>query len=354
MIVTSFFRSFCLASLIAVCASAPEAQGQSSLPALRASPASSITQTIGFTDVTVKFHRPGVKGRDIFGSLVPFGQMWRVGANQNTTMTFQAPVSVNGQELPAGTYGFQLIPFRDRPWTVVFSEQSNLWGNLGYDKSQDALRLEVAPEMGGETERMNFEFTPIDDSSCTLALQWADVSLPLNLEVDLNVSKFFALQDLIERQGADDPALLLSAAQWAIETNQGLEDALGWIERAATQEKTFTTLGVQTQLLDLLGRSDEAAPLKIEAWMVATEDDLSRMGGQLMSNRQYTEAIPIFELNVRNSPESWKAHDQLAEAYLKSGDKPSAMNAYAKALGFANDDGTRERINKTMAELQAN
>ena len=354
MLVTRLFRSFCLAILAALCAGASEVQAQSSLPALRASPAASVTQTVGFTDVTVEFHHPGVKGRDIFGSLVPFGKMWRVGANQNTTITFQAPVSVNGQELPAGTYGFKLIPFRDRPWTVVFSGQSNLWGNMGYDKSRDALRLEVAPEMGDETERLNFEFTPIDDSSCTLALQWADVNLPLLLEVDLNESRFFALEDLIEQQGSDDPALLLSAAQWAIETNQGLDVALGWVEMAVAQNKTFTSLGVQAQLLDLLGRSDEASPLKKEAWIVATEEDLSRVGGQLMSNRQYAEAIPIFQLNVRKSPESWKSYDQLAEAYLKSGDEVSAMDAYAKALKFASDEGTRERIAKTLQELKGN
>lgn len=352
MSVTCFSRAFCLAGLIVFGAGAPAVHAQASLPVLRASPASSVTQTIGFTEATVKFHRPGVKGREVFGSLVPFGQMWRVGANENSTISFSSPVSVNDQPLAAGTYGFQVIPFRDKAWTVVFSKQTNLWGNFGYDKSQDALRLEITPEIGGHVERMNFEFMPFDDTTCALVLRWADVSLQLDLEIDLDASKFAATRVLIEERGAKDPALLLSAAQWAVEKNEGLEDALGWIELAVAQEKTFTNLGVQAQLLGLLGRPDEAAPLQKEAWMVATEEDLSRVGGQLMSNRQYADAIPIYMLSVRNSPKSWKAYDQLAEAYRKSGDDKAALEAYSRALTLADDDGTKERIQKTVKELQ--
>jgi hypothetical protein len=345
-------RALCLAGLISLGVSPPALYAQATLPALRASPASRVTQTIGFSEVTASFHRPGVKGRDVFGSVVPFGQMWRVGANENTTISFQSPVRINGQDVDAGTYGFHIIPFRDKAWTVVFSKQTDLWGDFGYDKSQDALRLEVVPQKTEHEERMNIAFTPIDDTTCTMSMRWADVSLPLELEIDLAASQFAATRALIEEKGADDPALLLSAAQWAVEQKEGLEDALGWIELAVAQKKTFTNLGVQAQLLEMLGRPDEAAPLKKEVWMVATEEDLSRVGGQLMSNRQYTEAIPIYKLNVRNSPKSWKAYDQLAEAYRKSGDKKAALNAYAKALDLVEEDGTRERIKKTVAELQ--
>ena len=128
--------------------------------------------------------------------------------------------------------------------------------------------------------------------------------------------------------------------------------ALGWVERAIEQEKTFTNLGLKARILEGLGRKDEAAPLLKEAWLVATEDDLGKVGGQLMSNKQYAEAVPVFELSVRGNPGSWKAHDQLAEAYLKSGDAAKALATYAKALELAPDEATKKRLEETLRTLR--
>ncbi len=334
-----------------LCVDSAPLLAQAGLPALRASPAASVTQTIGYTDVTVSFHRPGVKGREVFGGLVSFGQLWRVGANENTTLSLASPVTVNGQDLDAGTYGVHVIPFRDKAWTVIFSKQTNLWGSMGYAKEQDALRLEIEPEDSALTERMNFVFSPVDNELCELRLDWAEVSLLMTLQVDLDTSRFYATRTLIEESGAEDPALLQSAAEWAVSKGESLEDALAWISQAVDQKKTFTNLGIKAQVLEKLGRTEEAAPLKKEAWMVATEEDLSRVGGQLMSNRMYSEAVPIFKLSVRNNPKSWKAHDQLGEASLKSGDRNGAKAAYSRALELVDDEPTQKRLQKVIDEL---
>jgi len=327
------------------------AEAQAGMPTPRASPPGKVTQTIGLTDVTASYHRPAVKGRSIWGGLVPYGQMWRAGANQNTTIEFAADAKVNGQDVPAGIYGFLVIPFRDKPWTVIFSKQTNMWGTFGYDKAQDALRLEIMPEEAPFQEWMGFEFVPMDQVSAVMALRWEKLRVPMTIETDLDAGRMAAMRVLLDGEGADNPELLLAGAEYALENGGDLKQALGWAEKAVSIKKTFTNLGVQAQLLEQLGRGSEAAPLRKAAWLVATEDDLSRVGGQLMSNRQYAEAVPVFQLAVRGHPKSWKAHDQLAEAYRKSGDADAALKSYAKALELTDDTSSRERLQKTIAEL---
>jgi hypothetical protein len=324
---------------------------QAGLPTPRASPTAEVTQTIGLTDVTVNFSRPAVKGRSIWGGLVPYGQMWRVGANLNTTVTFASDAQVNGNDMPAGTYGFHVIPFRDKAWTVIFSKQTDLWGSFGYKKEEDALRLEVVPEEAPFQEWMAFEFSPVDQDSALMSLRWEKLRVPVAIDVELEAGRMAATRKLLRGGGADNPELLLAGAEYALANGGDLKEALTWAEKAVAIKKTFTNLGVQAQLLEELGRGDEAAPLRKSAWLVATEDDLSRVGGQLMSNRQYAEAVPVFQLSVRSNPKSWKAHDQLAEAYRKSGDADAALKSYAKALELTDDTSSRKRLEKTISEL---
>src|SRR5215813_5065221 len=103
-----------------------------------------VTQRIGITDVTIRYHRPLVKDRKVWGGLVPYGQVWRAGANINTTIAFSDPVTVEGQPLAAGTYGLHMIPNADE-WTVIFSKNSTSWGSFTYDQAEDALRVNVKP-----------------------------------------------------------------------------------------------------------------------------------------------------------------------------------------------------------------
>jgi hypothetical protein len=120
------------------------ATAQQRLPTPWASPASTVSQVIGITDVTVTFGRPAVKGRTIWGGLVPYEDVWRAGANDNTTITFANDVKVDGQPLPAGTYGLHMIPHKDT-WTIIFSHNSTSWGSFSYDQKEDALRVDVTP-----------------------------------------------------------------------------------------------------------------------------------------------------------------------------------------------------------------
>ena len=152
----------------------------------RPSPNALVGQTIGTTSVTVTYGRPSVRGRSVFGpdttSLVPYGQVWRLGANEATTITVSAPVRVAGQPLAAGTYALFAVP-GESAWTLVFNRTAEQWGAYRYDAAQDALRVTATPETGDDSEEMlDIEFDSVTPTSMDLVIEWDRVSVPVRIE----------------------------------------------------------------------------------------------------------------------------------------------------------------------------
>lgn len=150
----------------------------------RVSPNAEVHQTIGTTDVQVTYGRPSVRGRTIFGNLVPYGEVWRTGANEATTITFASDVHVEGERVEAGTYALFTIPADDDAWTVVLNAVANQWGAYNYDAEEDVLRTDVMPyEADTFREQMSFSFEAVSDTSATLLMHWAETALPVELSV---------------------------------------------------------------------------------------------------------------------------------------------------------------------------
>lgn len=149
----------------------------------RVSPKAKVEQRVGVTDVIVEYHRPGVKGRTVWGELVPWGEPWRTGANERTTVSFSTPVTVGGQRLDAGTYGFVTIPGEEK-WTVVLSKDAEAWGAFTYDAANDAVRVEVTPRRVAHTEWLDFDFENLTARSADLVVRWAELAVALPFEVD--------------------------------------------------------------------------------------------------------------------------------------------------------------------------
>ena len=142
------------------------------------SPAATATGKIGATDMTVNYSSPGVKGRKIFGGLEPYGKVWRAGANEATTVEFSKAVTVEGKALPAGKYGFFVIPVENGNWTVIFNKVANQWGAYKYDQKQDALRVPVMPrKTAAPTERLAYAVTPAG-----LVLRWENLEAPIAIK----------------------------------------------------------------------------------------------------------------------------------------------------------------------------
>src|SRR5258708_5453735 len=130
-----------------------------------------VSQRIGLTDITITYHRPEVGGREIWGKTVPYGKVWRAGANENTTITFSDDVSVEGKPLAAGTYGLHTIPDKDQ-WTVIFLKNSTSWGSFSYDEKEDALRVSVKPHAGEAFEVLTYVFDDVKPDSAVATLRW--------------------------------------------------------------------------------------------------------------------------------------------------------------------------------------
>jgi len=219
----------------------------------RASPKAVITQTVGTTTVTVTYSRPGVKGREIWGKLVPYGEPWRTGANEATTINFTDPVMVEGQKLDAGTYAFFTVPATG-DWTVVFSKQTDLWGSMGYKPEMDALRVTVKPVAIPPVEWMQFLFADLSDTGATLMLQWEKLCVPVKFTVDTPGKIMAAATKSLGRLWVQP----LRAANYCLASGTNLEQGLKWADQAAGITENYNTLSVKAQLHGKLGQKAAA------------------------------------------------------------------------------------------------
>lgn len=216
------------------------AQPQLQLP--RPSPNATVTQTVGVTEISIHYSRPGVKGRTIWGELVPYGEVWRTGANENTTIRFSTPVKVEGKELPAGLYGLQTIPTQDQ-WTVIFSKDADQWGAFNYKPENDALRIQVKPQPAEFRERMTFDIEDMTDTSAEVVMHWEKLKVPFTVEVDTTKLATEAVKNTLRWQ------TFVQAANYCIQANACLEEAGRWLDASIALEPTFGNQRAKAMLL---------------------------------------------------------------------------------------------------------
>src|SRR6202522_2049772 len=144
-----------------------------------------ISQRIGITDITINYHRPMINDRKVWGDLVPYGKVWRAGANENTTITFSDPVAIEGKPLDKGTYGLHMIPNADE-WTIIFSKNSTSWGSFSYDQSEDALRVDVKPQPADVHNALTYDFDQVQPDSAVVVMEWEKVAVPFKISVDVH------------------------------------------------------------------------------------------------------------------------------------------------------------------------
>lgn len=228
------------------------------------SPGATVMQTIGTTDLTVKYSRPSLKGRTPFtDAFVPTGKIWRTGANQATAFTTSTDLMVNGKTLPAGTYAILSMPSMD-DWTLIFSKNLTVTEPT-YKPEEDALRVQLKPTKGGEMmETFTIGFSDLTDSTAKMNILFADVKASADLKVDVNTNAA-ANVDKAVAEKPDDPAVLQAAASYNLSKGRNLEQAMGWIDKSITAKETFRNLYVKSQLLGKMGKFAEAVPVAQKA-----------------------------------------------------------------------------------------
>ena len=237
------------------------------LPVARESPGATVRQTVGVTDVEIRYHRPAVKGRTLWGGLVPYGEVWRLGANEATTIRFADAVKVAGRDVPAGTYGFFAIPGPER-WTLILNKQPEQWGAYFYKPEQDLLRFEVKPEPGPATEWMTFDLTPAGRGKVLVDFAWDKLRFSVPVEVDVD-RVVWSKYDAVLADPKADWDDYLTATKFALEREQRLPEAMAWIEKSISLQESFWNYETKARLLHHDGRTAEALPLIDKALVLA-------------------------------------------------------------------------------------
>lgn len=316
----------------------------------RPSPAASVSQTIGLTEVTVHWSRPRVQGREIWGALVPWGEVWRAGANENTTIEFSTPVTVGGQPLAAGRYGFHAVPTPGE-WTLIFSRVDTGWGSFGYREADDALRIPARAESAPHTEALSYQFDDVTDRTATLALRWEKLRVPFEIAVDTPEVVHTSLQREMRGLGQFFWQSWNQAAGQLIADGVHLDVAREWIDRSLNTQRAFANLRTLARLQEATGDREGSKATMQEAIGLAGEADLNLYGYELLGNGDTAGAIAIFRQNVERHPESWNVHDSLAEGLAAAGETKAAIAGYQKALSMA-PPAQHERIRTILARLQ--
>ena len=219
----------------------------------RPSPKASVSQFVGVTEITIRYSSPGVKGRQIWGELVPYGEVWRTGANENTTISVSTPFTLAGKELPAGTYGLQTIPTTG-DWTVILSKDADLWGAFNYKPENDALRFQATPQTVADShERMEFSFEDTSDTAATVVLRWEKLRVPFKVTVETGKLVLDQVQRKVRWQ---DP---YQAANYCIQNDTCQDEASRWLDASIALQETFTNLRAKALLLGKKGDKKGAA-----------------------------------------------------------------------------------------------
>jgi tetratricopeptide (TPR) repeat protein len=338
------------APLVALGAAAAHAQ---SLKLPDQSPAASVSQTIGITEVTVAYHRPAVNGRVIWGKLVPYGEPWRTGANENTLITFSTDVKVNGKPLHAGTYGLHALPTQ-KDWTFMFSNATRSWGSFSYDQKEDALRVTATPRaLANNEERMAFRFEDLSDTKGTLVLAWEKLAVPMTIEADTpKLVMAGARADLRGPVGFNWNNYTRAVNYW-LKNGGPLDEAGKMADQALQMEERYATLNAKANVLEKQGKAKDAADLRAKAMAAASEHDLDNEAYRLMGDKKYDDAVKICQTNISRHPDSAGPQDTLGNVLQAKGDKAGAVAAFTKALSLAKDPQAKKDIQDELNKAKS-
>ncbi len=310
-----------------------------------------ITQRIGITDVTVNYHRPMVNKRKVWGGLVPYGQVWRAGANENTTIKFTDPVTIEGKALPAGTYGLHMLP-AENEWTVIFSRNSTSWGSFTYNQAEDALRVTVKPQTADFREALTYDFDEVGPDSSVVTMRWEKIAVPFKVGVNTHAIVEQNLHNQLRGlaqyswDGWDD------AANYLLQEKIDLDEALTYSDKSIQNEARYDNFMTKSHVLEALGRKEEATTARDKALTMANAIQLHSYARQMQIDGKQTEAFAIYRDNAKKNPDQWIVHVGLSRMYSSQGDFADAAREMNAAVAGA-PDGQKQPLQAFAKRLEA-
>jgi hypothetical protein len=224
----------------------------------QASPSAKIAQQVGLTQVTVDYSRPSTKGRKIFGELVPYGVVWRTGANSATIFNFSTEVMIGGKKVPAGSYALYSIPGKSE-WTLVLSKNTQLWGSIGYSASDDLLRWTVpASKTSKKYETFEISFNKLTDNSADVSLKWEQTRVDFTITTEVDPIVMADIQKQVIDTKTTNPALLYQAASYYFTNNKDLPQAYEWIKASTDSDPKYWTMHLRAKIELAMGLKTDA------------------------------------------------------------------------------------------------
>jgi tetratricopeptide (TPR) repeat protein len=342
---------------------------QMTLPPGGGNQRSEVSQFMGLVKVTIIYNSPDVNGREIWGKLVPYGlanlnfgrsteqnpSPWRVGANENTTITFSHDVEVEGKALKAGTYGLHMIPGPEE-WVVIFSNNSTAWGSFFYLPSEDALRVTVKPAACEFNEFLTFDFTDRLQNSTTARLKWEKLSVPFKISVpngsDLYVKKL--REEMVSQKGFMWTNGV-AAANFCANNKVNLEEALTWVQTYIDRGiKYFPIYNAKGNVLNAMNKTAEADATMKEAINLgdATAGQIVAYGRSLITQKRPKDAMPVFELAYKRYPTVPVALVGMARGYSANGDNKKALKFAQDAAKLETNAANKATIDDLVKKLE--
>lgn len=310
-----------------------------------------VSQRIGITDITIKYHRPLVKDRKIWGGVVPYGKVWRAGANENTTITFSDPVLIEGKPLDSGTFGLHIIPNADE-WTIIFSKNSTSWGSFTYDQAEDALRISVKPKSAESHDALTYEFANLQPDSAIVELEWEKIAVQFKIAVDVNAVVQASLKKQLRNFSQTTWMSWDDAANYLLKEKIALATALTYADKSIENEDRYDNEITKSRVLTALNRKDEAAAALKKALALATPLQIHSYARQLLGEKRAEEAFAIFNNNALKHPDQWFVYTGLARVYSAQGKFEDAAMEMKIAL-LAAPESQKSYLDGLVRQLEA-
>lgn len=327
----------------------------------------SVSEQIGITKITIDYGRPAVKGREgkIWGTNVAHyglkdfgtgGIPWRAGANENTVISFSEDVKVEGKELPAGSYGLFII-LGESESTFVFSKNYTSWGSFTYNPAEDALRVTVKNQVLEKSiEWLKYEFMEQTENSASIAMMWEKRMIPFKVELDLVKIQMASFRKEFRSLLGYAYQPYYTAAQFCLQHNVELEQALEWSEIAIARPyvgvKNFSNLNLKASILDALNRKSESLAVMQEAIEVGSLMEVHQYARTLQSQKKNKEAFAVYKRNYEKHSTEFTAMVGLGRGYSAVGDYKNALKYMKQALPKAPNEANKGMVQGMIKKLE--
>lgn len=336
---------------------------------------SAVSQWIGPVEIRIDYHSPNVhdpSGNDrtghIWGELVHYGLIdqgygsskaapWRAGANENTTITFSHPATIEGKNIAAGTYGLFIELAKDGPWTLILSKDNGAWGSYFYNPANDVLRVPVTPVDAAYTEFLTYGFDDRLPNSTVAFLQWEKKKVPFKIEVPtLNDIYVSIMRNELSNWQGFDVRNLQRAANFCAQNKINLDEALAWSDAAIAQtgSEDFQGLSTKAAVLMAMNKGPEAGAIMDKAIKLpgTSVQNIHQYGRTLLGMGQNQKGLEVFQYNAKAHPEEkFTTFVGLARGYTAVGNKKEAIKNWEIAIKNL-PEGQANNKALYLAELQ--